>query len=273
MIRVADRPNALIASALYRASREPASLAEIRHNKTKRSKLANRIWRMQEERSRREQLYREVESALKNAEQAEELKPDIKERIRAEIKSRKDSLDRATETLRQVQDAHDALDRRVLAQESYFCRSQLLDYLHSQGRYAIKPRPLAKALAGLPYMKWRQSHVRCTGMQRFSEPQEWYRTFTVIRKIWGPRRREDYKNAPFDLFQDSILRLPKKSYVRTFLAANWRDLKHAIEESWKDQHPSESIPFIVTANFVRNVNHTKNHVELVLAAQEKLIPS
>lgn len=273
MMLLVDKPNGGLASAFCRGSSESASPKEIRTDWTKRSRLDQEIRSAHTERNTCERLSLEVESALKQTEEAEEdAAPKLKERIQQEVERRNESLVRATVRLGKLQEQYDTVNRTVLDRESFFCRSELLDFLHSEGRYAVKPRPLAKALAGLPYMRWRQSFVRCAKMPYRVEPQEWYRTFAVIRKIWGPRRQADFSDAPIDLFRNSILRLPKKSYERSFLATNWRDLKLAIEECWQQQHDSESIPFIVTASFVRDHSRQKGNVERVLAAQDSLNP-
>jgi hypothetical protein len=271
MMPLADTPNGGIASAFCRDSYERASPTEIRANRMKLSNFGQQILATQTERDTDERSFREVELALKQSEEAaENAEPKVKERIQLEVQRRNDSLVRATENLRKLQEQDHALQRRVLDQESYFCRCELLDFLHSEGRYAVNPRPLAKALAGLPYMRWRQSYARCSKMSYRLEPREWYRTFAVIRKLWGNRRHADFNDTAVDLFRDLILNLPKKSYTRNFLATNWRDLRHAIEECWKAEHVSDSIPFIITANFVRNLGRPKGNVERVLGDQEKL---
>lgn len=135
----------------------------------------------------------------------------------------------------------------------------------------IRPRSLAKALAGLPYMRWRQSNFRCTGMVPLSGQHEWYRSFLIIRKMWGTHRQADFAEPPIDLFRKLILKLPKKSTKRATLAPYWYDLKTAIEECWMQTHDSDAIPFVIAANFARNRTRMKSRAESVLADEESLI--
>ena len=271
MMLLREKSNRGLAIRFYRDSSEPASALEIRSNWKSRSRLDARIPEMQAKRDAQERLCIEVESALNQAEETlkdEDLK--IKETIQLEITRRREFLVLITENLRKWESEREALDRKVLDQESYFCRSELLDFLHSEGRYAVKPQPIANALAGLPQMRWRQSYLRCSKMPFGSEPHLWYRTFETIRKIWR-RRSIEFDQAPVEFFRTSISKLPTKSYLRQFLGENWRDFRLAIEESWSPEHPYESIPFILTARFVRNFGRQKTTVERVLADQENLI--
>jgi hypothetical protein len=269
MVILKDKPNGGLATRFYRDSFERASPSEIRRNWKSISRLDGRILEMQGKRDTQEHLCREAELALNEAEQMlKDEDPTVREKIQLEISRRRKFLVRMTEDVRALESGREALYRKVLDQESYFCRSELLDFLQSR-RYAVKPRPLGNALAGLAYMRWRQSHSRCSPMPYSSEAHLWYRTWDAIRKIWK-RNGTEFVGAPIEFFRTSILKIPKKRSVRQFLCKNWRDLRLAIEESWDPQYPSEGIPFKLTARFVQSVNRPKNSVEAVLAAQEKL---
>jgi hypothetical protein len=197
--------------------------------------------------------------------------PIVKETILLEITRRRESFAGMAENVQKLESEREASYKKVLGQESYFCRSQLLHFLHAR-RYAVKPRPLANALAGLSYMRWRQSHLRCSKMAYDNEPHLWYRTWEAMRKIWR-RNRTEFGKPPVEFFRTAILKLPKKSAVRQYICKNWRDFRIAIEQSWDPHCPFERVPFALTANFVQNVMRPKNSVEQVLAAQEQLISS
>jgi hypothetical protein len=266
-----DKPNGGLAAAFYRDSFEVCNTGDIRANNKILSKLHPRILATQGQRETQDRLCREVDMALKQSEELPITNLKVNEAIQVEVTRRKEDLANISEKLRILEGERDALEKKVLDQESYVYRSELLDFLHSRGRYAVQPLPLANALAGLRQMRWRQSYVRCSKMLNDSEPHLWYRTFATIRRIWK-RRATDFGEAPVEFFRNSLLKLPKKSgYVRQFLWENWRDLRLAIEEYWNPRDASESIPYIFTATFVQNFTRTKSSVEQVLAAQEKLI--
>ena len=270
LVCLRDKPNGGLAGRLYRNSRQPASTAEIRLSWKSISKLDERILKTEADRGAQERLLREAESALKQTEQllnGSDVK--VKETVILQITKRRDFLTRITENLQKLNKERDAQYTKVLDQESYLFCSELTDYLLESGRYAVKPRPLANALAGLPHMRWRQSHSRCSKMPLDSEPHFHYRTWDTIRKIWN-RNHADVVEAPIGFFEASICSLPRKSYMRQFLCKNWRDLRLAIEESWDPQDPRERIPFKITAKFIQNLSPAKNAVESVLAAQEEL---
>jgi hypothetical protein len=265
-----DKPNGGLAGRLYRSPRQPGSTAEIRGSWKSISKLDARILKTEADRDAQERLLREAESALKQTEHllnGSDVK--VKETVILQITKRRDSLTRTTENLQQLNKERDALNTKVLDQESYLFCSELLDYLLQSGRYAVKPRPLANALAGLPKMRWRQSHSRCAKMPLDSETHLYYRTWDTIRRICT--RNHAHRVEVFvEFFRISILRLPTKIYMRQFLCKHWRDLRLAIEECWNVQDPDELISFKVAARFVQNLTQQKNAVESVLAAQEEL---
>lgn len=270
MVSLREKPNGGLAARFYGDSSQRANPSEIRRNWKSISRLDPRILEMQAKRDTQGRLCSEAELALIQAE--EKLKDEnakVMEGIALEITRRRESLARTGENLRKLESEREALYRKVLDQESYFCRSELLDFLLTK-RYAVKPRPLANALAGLAQMRWRQSHSRCSKMPYGSEPHLWYRTWDAIRKILK-RTRTQFNDAPVEFFRTSILNLPKKfGYVRQFLRENWRDLRLAIEECQKSEHPAESVSFILTAKFIQNHSRQKTPVERVFADQEKL---
>lgn len=264
MMSLKEKPNGGLAAAFYRDSSEAADAMEIRRNRARLSELHAQILETQAKRDGQERQCWETEAALKEAD------PNEKEAIQTEAKRRKEYLIQLAENLRKLESDRDALNKKMLDQEAHFSRSELLDFLLS-GRYAINPRNMADALAGLPFMKWRQSYSRCSKMPYDSEPHLWYRVLETIQEIWE-RRSEEFEDAPVEFFRARLLNLPKKlGYVRQFLWENWRDLKLAIEECWKSKHPAPSIPFVVTAKFVQNLTRPKSPVEKVLADREKLI--
>ncbi len=171
--------------------------------------------------------------------------------------------------MQRLTDEFDALSKKLRDQEAYVSRAELLDFLQSR-RYAVNPRNLANALAGLPTMKWRQSFARCTHMSFFSEPSFEYRVVETISGIWS-RRPLDFKEAPVEYFRAKFLALPKTlDYTRRFLWENWSDMKAALEECWKEDRNPASLPFVLSPTFIRLATRQKNPAERLLAERDKL---
>jgi hypothetical protein len=145
----------------------------------------------------------------------------------------------------------------------------LLDFLLSR-RYAINPRNLADALAGLPRMKWRQSFARCTHMQ-FNTPYYEYQVLEVISEI-SARLSEEIKE-PLEFFRADLLKRSKTpDNTRQFMRDRWRDLRLAIEECWnlRADDPGK-FPFVLSSTFMRNTNRQKDAKEQLLSDREKLV--
>ena len=251
-----------LAAHFYRESFEAATPADIRTNGKQVSKLDGEILQTETKHAAQLRSCLEVESALKEVGLSER---DVIQDEGARRQQRRLQLEADLEKLR-LERAD--LNRRLLDQESYVSRSELLDFLLS-GRYAITPRNIANALAGLPWMRWRQSYVRCSRMS-FNEPRLQYRVFEAISRIWS-RVPEESKRPSIEFFQAELLRLPKKSgYIRQFLCDNWRDLKLAIGECLTSRQPPTSTPFVLTSIFMRNVTRQKTAAERILMERDRL---
>lgn len=252
-----------LAAAFYRESSESATPADIRRNRKHLSELDGEI-------NQTEAKYREQQRSCQEADAA------LKMASPSEIGTIQDEGTRRLKGLLQLEDElkrlfleRDALYMKTQDQEAFAYRSELLDFLHSR-RYAINPRKLANALAGLPLMKWRQSFVRCSGITFDLEARREYRVFEVFSSICS-RQSDRLKDPPLELFRAELLRLPKKlGYTRQFLWDNWHDLRAAIDECWKSEHAPASIPFVLTSLFIRNVMRQKNPAERILADRDKL---
>jgi hypothetical protein len=251
-----------LAAAFYHESSETAKAADIRKNREELGKLQAQIHHTQVRYDELERSSREAEAALTVA------SPGDEETIREEATRRLQRLHQMGDDLKKLRSEGEVLNKKLRDQEAYVSRSELLDFLLCK-KYAVTPRNLANALAGLPWMKWRQSVSRCSSMS-FNEAYLHYRVFEVISKIWGDQSQE-FEDPPIEFFQTKLLKISKKSgYARQFLWDNWSDLRLAIEECWKSKQTSTAIPFVLTSIFMRNVTRQKNPAERILAEREKL---
>jgi diguanylate cyclase (GGDEF)-like protein len=254
--------NSGLAASFYHESSEPAKTADIRKNRVQLGKLQAQIHHSQAKHEELERSCREAEHALKVASPSDEAT------IREETVLRLQRLRQIGDDLKTVQSEAEALDKKLRDQEAYVYRSELLNFLFC-AKHAVNPRSLANALAGLPWMRWRQSFKRCTGMA-FNAAMLYYRVFEVIAQIWSHLPSEGEK-PPLEFFRTELLKRSRTSdYSRQFLRENWRDLKLSIEECWKSKQPPGSIPFVLTSIFLRTATRQKDAAERILADHEKL---
>jgi hypothetical protein len=194
--------------------------------------------------------------------------PEYADAVEKEIKRREEAIVQLQSDINRLTSEERDLDKKSLAQEAYVYAFELLDFLHS-GRRAVNPKNLSAALAGLPRMGWRQSHLRCSRMP-LNEPKLHYQVLAVVLKLWK-RRRGESKESLIEFFRTQLPKLPKKlGYTRDFLLEGWRDLRLAIEECLSRQHEDGEAPYVLTSVFMRNTRNQKSTLERMQAEHEKL---
>jgi hypothetical protein len=260
---VKEKPhNPGLANAFCRETVETATPAEFQRNRVRVGDLQAQIHHKRAKLDEIERSKREIDALLKTA------GPEYVDTVGAEIRRRQEALVQVQTDLNRITTEERDLDKKSMNQEAYVYASELLDFLEG-GRYALNPQSVANALAGLPRMRWRQSHLRCSRMP-LNQPGLHYQVLEVIRKMWK-RHHGESKESVIEFFKTQLPKLPKKlGYTRDFLLENWRDLKLAIAESLKIKHDDGEAPYILTSIFMRNTRNQKNSLERMLAEQEKL---
>lgn len=255
--------NSGLAAHLYRESCEISTAVEVYRNRLHYGKLNVKIYQLQPKRDDQQRLCQEATVALQIATPAEI------GAIEDERTRRQERLLQLEAELKKLTDEFDALSNKLRGQEAYVSRSELLGFLLSRRR-AVNPRNMANALAGLPTMKWRQSFARCALMPFGSDPSYEYQIVETISEIWS-RRPSDFKEPPFEYFRAKLLGLPKTlGYTRRVIWENWSDMKMALQECWKEGSNSASIPFVLSAAFLRLAMRQKNPAGRILAERDKL---
>ena len=236
----------------------------LRANQRAVSELRTEIQKLEDRRSELEWRCAEAERALAQASEQE------KETIRTLADARNQSLRELDEKLAHSQAQLKELEQRLENQQTYWFCSQLLDFL-CQARYAVRPLPLANAMAGLPGMGWRASFARTSRMKRSpGEARFAYRVFETISRMWR-RRPRNLQTAPTKFFREQILRMPDdRTGIRGDLCRDWRDLRLAIEESWNARHSEDFMPYAITLAFLRNRLRPKTEKERMLDEHEAL---
>jgi hypothetical protein len=257
------RHNSGLAASFYRETVETATPAEVRKNRIRLGKLQRELLRIQTTLTETERSVSDIRFALTIAatEQVNGIEEEITKRQQAMVQLQSD-FSRLTAEQKN-------LDQKCQDQAAYVYTSELLDFLHSPDRYAIRPLSVANALAGLPTMRWRQSHLRCSPLPH-QEPRMHYRVLQVILKLWK-QHPAGSKESLIEFFRAALPKVPKKiGYTRDFLLQNWRDLRLAIEECSSATYDAGEVPFAIASIFMRNTGTQKNPLDRVLIDQEKL---
>ncbi len=260
---VKEKPhNSGLATAFYRETVESATPAEVHKNR-------KRVGELQAEVHHGGTKLNDIQRSIRDVEEALKIAPvEDRNTFQEEMTRRQQALLQLQSEISRLTIERDTLDKKSLAQEAYVYASELLDFLLS-GRRAVNAKNVANALAGLPMMGWRQSHLRCSRMP-LNEPRLHYQVLAVILKLWK-RRRGESKESLTEFFKTQLPKLPKKfGYTRDFLLESWRDLRLAIEECLSRQHEDGEAPYALTSVFMRNTRNQKSTLERMQAEQEKL---
>lgn len=203
-------------------------------------------------------------------------------RIAAEILAqRKTALDAMEQEASKARRKWEELEKKLLDQEAYFCRAQLLRFIRAK-RYAHNPRNLANALAGLPDMSCRRSAARCAKLRYTWQPNLIYRVLQFIEQTWRLRTSPSL-SSPVELFRAAITKLPKtvlipevgrrENHFRRYLEENWAYLEPAIEEGTSAHVHPRRVPYIIIVKFQENLSKPKTYADILFAQQQKLSTS
>jgi hypothetical protein len=251
-----------LARLFCRESTETAKPWELRRDQVRLGQLQAAILKKSVRRDEAQRSLLEVEEALKTA------APEVQKAVRDAITRFRNHAFQLTTEIKTLEDEKNVLEKKTADQTAYIYVSELLDYIRS-GRYAVSPRAIANALAGLPTMGWRQSHLRCSRMP-YGEPRLQYQVLQAIVKIWKRRQGESVEYL-VAFFKEQLTRLPKKlGYTRDFLLENWHDMKLAIEECAKKYGADGETPYALAFTFMKIATKQKTTLERLLAQQEKL---
>jgi len=86
-------------------------------------------------------------------------------------------------------DREDKLDKLLKEGEAHFARVQFIEFCQSR-RYRLTAVNTANALAGLPFIGWRQSSLRCAQQQAQGANGGAMQVFDTIRRIVASRTRK-----------------------------------------------------------------------------------
>jgi hypothetical protein len=150
---------------------------------------------------------------------------------------------------------------------THFARREVLRFCNSH-RYRLNPLSVANAMAGLPFIGWRQSAKRCRKWMSGTDEGLSYRIFKVIRTIVNscemlPELSEYSKSWLLTQRSRSIpiLELRKKQYF----------LRRSISAALKlePSRTREELPYKITAEYLRS-SQNPTAVDLVFAKREQI---
>jgi hypothetical protein len=193
-----------------------------------------------------------------------------------EEQSRRTKLDHAESVRNEAIKESDEILSKLLNQEAFFYRKELLDFITS-GRYAIEPRQIAKALAGLPYMTCRHSAERCEPLSSSIPVSSNYEVFSFIRSCWERRGNRGPAQPLVDWFRQEVIRLPKwfrreeqkcENPLRVRLAKDWYFLKRAVEDVLSFKQGQVPKHYFIAQRFLKESLNPANPADRILAARE-----
>jgi hypothetical protein len=164
--------------------------------------------------------------------------------------------------------SYDALQTDLEQEEAYFAQSELLAFINSR-KYAFNPLSFASAMAGLPYISWRQSRDRCAEFEDQPLPGMNYRMFLIVERACA---------KPFSGAEEVIERI--KAYLQQsqgadkeacqMLRDNWYFLRLAIPSAFAiEQDSTGDLPYRIFAEYQKRVEN-QSKLDMTLARKGRL---
>jgi hypothetical protein len=158
------------------------------------------------------------------------------------------------------------LTEQLADEEAHFAQLELLRFILSL-RYSLIPINFANAMAGLPYMGWRQSFKRCRGRECQTVNGIAYRTFRIIQTAVS--RSVDSSESLVDSIRTFLKKAKAEVGFISELKKNWYYLRRAIEDSIAYNPPHDALPYRIAAEYQR-ISCSKTAVDVILEERERL---
>jgi hypothetical protein len=163
-----------------------------------------------------------------------------------------------------------------------FARSELVKFCESD-RSRLNPRRTANALAGLPFMSWRQSAMRCVKVETDRAPGGFhYQTFRLVGRIikaWDRKLTSQGVDADELVDADALVRharqyleANRKTPARVFsgLWDNFRYLRLSIEQVMKEGLQPGERAYRITSEYFRRSGAPRSESEAFWAKKESI---
>ena len=192
--------------------------------------------------------------------------PEQTEYVRGEQTIRQKLLDTARQNVEAARKTEDSIRRELESKEARFAQDEVLDFVCS-GRYSFIPLNLANAIAGLPFMGWRQSMKRSLSEQCRVANSVAFRTFRLIDAAVRSCRSE-HKELALGI-RDWLQRSQKSSYELEQLRRNWYYLRQSIEFCLAQKHHPKATSFRVTAHYQKRIS-VRSNLDLLLEEEMQI---
>jgi hypothetical protein len=250
-----------VAQTLLRSSASPATANVLNERRRRRDELHAAY--LEAEKSRNE-----CRRALETAQRA--LSPDLtdsdKASVEEQIAKRTERLVKAEADLTTAQTRDLEMQGLIEQGEAYFARAEFARFCKSK-RYRLTPLNVANALAGLPYIGWRQSMQRCQRQVCPGVNGGAMQEFNAIRQVVQTRSRKSQlvKHAEQWLVSNG----KTKSHTVAELRKNWYYLQKAIKAALEARTRRRDLPYVITKDY-RDRQARATNVDRLFAEEEAL---
>jgi hypothetical protein len=257
-----DRSTKHVTSALLRPSSIPATSKQLRAQRRDLGTLNEEV------RSALEEVEKSVGS-LERAMWIDTIQLSEGEQIVVddEIRKRVAVAVRAANEYFALLDQQRALESLVNDGEAHFARTELVHFCRSK-RYRLRPLNIANALAGLPFIGWRQSAKRCKKWKSVGEKGVSFQVFEIIRRIVASntRRLELVRDAERWLRN----RRPGESAGMADLHKNWYYLRRSVQTELDKGTSRRNLPSTISIEYWRRKS-SPSAVDLAFAEDEIIV--
>jgi hypothetical protein len=255
------RSNNYIVETLLRKESSPATATILNQQRRQLGSLHKESLRAWE--------YREkCRESLEVAERA--LSPQLSERDKAIVEEQRTKraakLAQADELYAAAKNREDKLDKLLKEGEAYFARTEFTQFCQSR-RYRLTAVNTANALAGLPFIGWRQASLRCAQQRAQGANGGAMQVFDTIRRIVASSTRKSLlvKHAE----QWLKAQRGSKSFGVTELKKDFYYLRSAIETVLKSNPRGRDLPYAIAKEYRERKSHISN-VDILFAEDEAL---
>lgn len=268
-VRVWDNPNQstgnhYIAKCLVRPSSVPATQKWLTAKRSELGKLNEAVPTAYDNREKCRQAFEKAERAM-----SDQLSADDKAAVL-------DQISRRGQRLSDAQTEFDSLDRKqrelqelVLDGEASFARDEFVRLCRSN-RYRLTPTNIANALAGLPYIGWRQSAARCKKHPSTHGEGQSIQIFkTIERIVRSCVRRSDLVGHAEKWLRNKET---KKSLGAIALREKWYYLRWSIK-TVLDLNPrvsTRNLPFAILREYWKRTSQPSN-VDVLFEEEERIV--
>ncbi len=217
---------------------------------------------------KQEKLVAEAQKALAQAQEGE--RQEAIDVVTAELTARTAKLKNLQSRLKKMNSESESLRAELKNLGACYAETEVFKLIKSRN-YRLTPKTFANAMAGLPYIGWRQSLKRCAKIPLRLKPSGLYCVFEAVCYILNKGSRPLTENDPLTLFKKGIATLPKRGnyeFAQEYLLKNWIHLKRALKNTWYSRIGRDELPYRITAAFEESIRHPPTVLERLLAEKE-----